>query len=251
MKMTLYLYCNGCKLNHWVCSSLQADHFWQITSVEKTIQNGQCFKWIALYSIVGVKSFDSVDSVWHENLWLNQTRREIKRNEAHGYVFTLIMLYDVLNPSWPNDTIWRKGSWSIMVHVMVCCLCGAKPLPEPQITCCQLYPWELSFAKFSIIIPIFSVEEMDWKYGRKCRPFCSGLYVLWYVQNQFVAQNMLSLIARFMGPTWGSSGADRIPVVPMLATRTLLSGLLSSLLHLFAESVTNTIFHLLRNKVAK
>ena len=33
-----------------------------------------------------------------------------------------------------------------------------------------------------------------------------------------------SLIARFMGPTWGSSGANRIQVGPMLAPWTLLSG---------------------------
>ena len=34
----------------------------------------------------------------------------------------------------------------------------------------------------------------------------------------------LSLIARFMGPTWGPSGADRTHVGPMLAPWTLLSG---------------------------
>ena len=36
---------------------------------------------------------------------------------------------------------------------------------------------------------------------------------------------MISLIARFMGPTWGPSGVDRTQVGPMLATWTLLSGL--------------------------
>ena len=35
-----------------------------------------------------------------------------------------------------------------------------------------------------------------------------------------------SLIARFIGPTWGPSGADRTQVGPMLAPWTLLSGLL-------------------------
>ena len=34
----------------------------------------------------------------------------------------------------------------------------------------------------------------------------------------------LSLIARFMGPTWGPSGADRTHVGPMSAPWTLLSG---------------------------
>ena len=33
-----------------------------------------------------------------------------------------------------------------------------------------------------------------------------------------------NLIARFMGPTWGASGADRIQVSPMLAPWTLVSG---------------------------
>ena len=36
-----------------------------------------------------------------------------------------------------------------------------------------------------------------------------------------------SLIERFMGPTWGPSGADRTQVGPMLAPWTLLSGVLS------------------------
>ena len=36
---------------------------------------------------------------------------------------------------------------------------------------------------------------------------------------------LTSLIARFMGPTWGPSGADRTQVGPMLAPWTLLSGM--------------------------
>ena len=35
--------------------------------------------------------------------------------------------------------------------------------------------------------------------------------------------NEISLIARFMGPTWGPSGADRTQVGPMLAPLTRLS----------------------------
>ena len=38
---------------------------------------------------------------------------------------------------------------------------------------------------------------------------------------------MYSLIARFMGPTWGPSGADRTQVGPVLAPWTLLTGLIS------------------------
>ena len=38
--------------------------------------------------------------------------------------------------------------------------------------------------------------------------------------------SLTPLIARFMGPTWGPSGADRTQVGPMLAPWTLLSGTL-------------------------
>ena len=43
-----------------------------------------------------------------------------------------------------------------------------------------------------------------------------------------ITVTMASLIARFMGPTWGPSGAARIKVGTMLAPRTLLSGLTGS-----------------------
>ena len=46
-----------------------------------------------------------------------------------------------------------------------------------------------------------------------------------------------SLIAMFMGPTWGSPGADRTQVGPMLAQWTLLSGMLT-LIHQFTEPET-------------
>ena len=38
----------------------------------------------------------------------------------------------------------------------------------------------------------------------------------------------ITLIARFMGPTWGPSGADRTQVGPMLASWSLLSGYFST-----------------------
>ena len=39
-----------------------------------------------------------------------------------------------------------------------------------------------------------------------------------------IISSMQSLIAKFMGPTWGPPGAARTQVGPMLARRTLLSG---------------------------
>ena len=40
---------------------------------------------------------------------------------------------------------------------------------------------------------------------------------------------LTSLIARFVGPTWGPFGADRTQVSPMLAPWTLLSGMLTAI----------------------
>ena len=63
-----------------------------------------------------------------------------------------------------------------------------------------------------------------------------GVSFLWYTQDLIEQSvNLLNAskqqtnrepphIARFMGPTWGPSGADRTQVGPMLAPRTLLSG---------------------------
>ena len=45
-----------------------------------------------------------------------------------------------------------------------------------------------------------------------------------------------SLIAGFMGPTWGPSGTDRTHVGPMLAPWTLLSGIENSRYTYFTES---------------
>ena len=51
----------------------------------------------------------------------------------------------------------------------------------------------------------------------------------WHLTRSFIQALCFtySLIAWFMGPTWGPSGSDRTQVGPMLAPRTLLSGLLS------------------------
>ena len=45
---------------------------------------------------------------------------------------------------------------------------------------------------------------------------------------------IMSLIARFMGPTWGPSGADRTQVGPMLAPWTLLSGVCTQVTNCFS-----------------
>ena len=59
---------------------------------------------------------------------------------------------------------------------------------------------------------------------RYARPNTMVHYILKSVCNTFIEHNY-TLIARFMGPTWGPSGADRTQVGPMLAPWTLLFGI--------------------------
>ena len=56
-----------------------------------------------------------------------------------------------------------------------------------------------------------------------------------------------SLIARFMGPTWGLPGANRTQLGPMLATWTLLSGIVPvhTYLQISASTPENSKFQLL------
>ena len=49
------------------------------------------------------------------------------------------------------------------------------------------------------------------------------------ISGKFGAIAIPTLIARFMGPTWGPSGAERTQVGPMLAPWILLSGYTTSL----------------------
>ena len=57
--------------------------------------------------------------------------------------------------------------------------------------------------------------------------YCSGLLP----RHTLFGSHIQSLIARFMGLTWGPSGADRTQVGPMLAPWTLLSGLVLRIPH--------------------
>ena len=54
---------------------------------------------------------------------------------------------------------------------------------------------------------------------------CTFEIIATYVRQNWV-DVCISLKTRFMGPTWGPSGANRTQVGPMLATWTLLSGLI-------------------------
>ena len=81
----------------------------------------------------------------------------------------------------------------------------------------------------------------QWQTMKKVRTMCiiRGVYCALYIEYLKEACHFgghcldyypgaVSQIARFMGPTWGPSGADRIQVGPMLAPWTLLSGVFKS-----------------------
>ena len=56
---------------------------------------------------------------------------------------------------------------------------------------------------------------------------CGTIIAIYALSQKHVSKDRegsIPLIARFMGPTWGPSGADRTQVDPMLAPWTLLSG---------------------------
>ena len=58
--------------------------------------------------------------------------------------------------------------------------------------------------------------------------------------------DLSSLLARFMGPTWGPSGASRTQVSPMLAPWTLLSGICMQTNS--TDVIKATIFHTVATK---
>ena len=64
-----------------------------------------------------------------------------------------------------------------------------------------------------------ALSTNQFSFTMMCWSIHQGLWYFVYVKNYVDA-----LIARFMGPTWGPSGADRTQVGPMLAPWTLLSG---------------------------
>ena len=79
------------------------------------------------------------------------------------------------NSSPPSAAYMRQWTGSSLVQVMACRLFGAKPLPEPMLTYCQLDSWEHISVKFESEFYHFHSRKCNWKCRLpKCRPFCSG-----------------------------------------------------------------------------
>ena len=104
-------------------------------------------------------------------------------------------------------------------------------------------PLGANFSETLIEIHRFLFKKMHLEMSGEKWPFCLGLDVLtmhnifwqrplqrlWCTTAVIKRISVLPIalwimLARFMGPTWGPSGADRTQVSPMLAPWTLLSG---------------------------
>ena len=73
----------------------------------------------------------------------------------------------------------------------------------------------------------------------------------WVWLESVATMSLESLIARFMRPTWGPSGADKTQVGPMLAPWTLLSGIwLYVLLVTMTHDTSKTIWWMVTNIIS-
>ena len=88
-----------------------------------------------------------------------------------------IMMNRPINSSPPSAAYMRQWTGSSLVQVMPCRLFGAKPLPEPKLTYCQLDNGLLGsyFSEIWIGILSFSYKKMQLKMSSaKWWPFCPG-----------------------------------------------------------------------------
>ena len=83
------------------------------------------------------------------------------------------------------------------------------------------FPWRLPGMEFPWLFPD---RWTPWLVLSNTLSLSPIRHILRNVYTVYAFSYILSLIARFMGPAWGPSGADRTQVGPMLATWTLLSG---------------------------
>ena len=99
-----------------------------------------------------------------ESYW----RRRVINSHGINYGYWLCEI-NSCPPSAANMLQWGGPA---LVQVMACRLFGAKPLPEPMLTYCQLDPWEQTSVKFeSKYKTVFMKMHLEMSYA-KWRPFC-------------------------------------------------------------------------------
>ena len=113
-----------------------------------------------------------------------------------------------IHPLKPGDAYIHQWTGSL-IRAMTCRLFGAKPLPKPALTYCQLDPKEKTSVKYEyIMICTFSVKKMHLKMlSAKCRQFCSRLDVqkhTWWRHQIETFSALLALCEGNIPPTKAS-----------------------------------------------
>ena len=138
-------------------------------------------------------------------------------NMVHMYKCIYIYIYSNSGPVIPY-TWWHTYTWKYP-HLI---LYTARHYPYSKIHGANMGPtWVLSAPDGPHVGPMnLAIRVLI------SVPHWVGITTLYVckVLNQELGISQMSLIARFMGPTCGPSGADRTQVGPMLAPSTLLSG---------------------------
>ena len=151
-------------------------------------------------------------------LWLSSSNIHqwaISRNQSlnftdhsHGKMFAVAMIRDSLGN--------RKTVAAQIAKFMGPTWCppgSCRPQMYPMLA-----PWTLLSGRAMIWehVPHF------WSLFERSRPLYSTHNEPMILSSTIIL--WITLISRFMGPTWGPSGADRTQVGPILAPWTLLSG---------------------------
>ena len=99
--------------------------------------------------ILGCVLFDSINVAYHKKSmkWIEfQVHLGLVQALLHKPSIRVLeicyMLQRVTNSSPSSGAYMRQWTWSPLVKIMACHLFGAKPLPEPMLSYCQLYSWE-------------------------------------------------------------------------------------------------------------
>ena len=97
-----------------------------------------------------------------ERRWWPRRRKRTKNSKSPVYPGWLKY---AINSSLPNGAYMWQWIQQVLVQVMACHLLGAKPLPEPMLTYCQLDPLEQTSVNFKSKYEVFH----SWKCIWKCR----------------------------------------------------------------------------------
>ena len=117
--------------------------------------------------------------------------------------------------TWSYDTYEELGL--LLVHYCFCC--GSPPVNLYVFFMVTALARGRSYPKCK-----YNITIHWWRHYEQNGTVTNRTVCIW-VGSWDAVVLLPSLIARFMGPTWGPPGADRTQVGPMMATWTLLSGL--------------------------